>query len=147
MSEYKKIDESSEMLRAYWEGPSNRFARYYTYLQRGFGLVNEAKNYFLIVFGSIWTAKYISFMGYTVSSNWVIFAGIIGLPVLLLAGRWDLFKLSKSREFATTQHGTVTKYNSYNMAVKQLEILEEVRELLKEIASSNTKSPETDIRE
>lgn len=121
MSEYKKIDDSAEYLREYWEGASNSFARYFTYLQRGFGLVNEAKNYFLIVFGTIWTAKYITFMGYTINSMWILVAGVTGLPMLLLAGRWDLFKLSKSKEFAVTQHGSVIKYSGYNMSVTNIE--------------------------
>lgn len=135
MSDFKPITFSEEYTQKYWDGSSNRFARYYTYLQRGFGLFNETKNYLLMLFGSYWTIKTADYwINFGVSDTWLVtglgILAIIGVGFLLMAGRWDLFKLSKAREFATTQHGSVTQYNSYNMAVKQIELLEEINKKL-----------------
>lgn len=135
MLEFKPITFTEEYTQKYWEGPTNRFARYYIYLQRGFGLVNEAKNYAFIIFGSVLTVEFVDFFGYKISSWWIIVAGIIGIPILLLAGRWDLFKLSKAREFATVQHGSVTRYDSYNMTVRMIEQQDEIIKLLETIKS------------
>ena len=138
MTEFKPIIFSGETLRKFWDGPSNRFARYYTYLQKGFGIVNEAKNYILILFGTYWTIKTMSWwidLGYSdnMLAVGLIIVALVGLGFLILIGRWDLFKLSKSREFAMVQHGSVTQFGIYNMTVKNLEIQEEQSKLLQEI--------------
>lgn len=135
MSEFKPILFDEENLRKFWEGPSNRFARYYTYLQRGFGLFNETKNYILLLFGFYWTVKTADYwLNFEISDFWLIIglivAAIIGLGILLLAGRWDMFKLSKAKEFATTQHGTVTQYQGFNMTVWNVVLLEAIAEKL-----------------
>lgn len=133
MSEFKPITFDEEYTHKYWDGFRNFFVRQYTYLQRGFSLVNEAKNYILIFLGSLWTAKAITFFGFTINPNWVTIGAIVGFPCLIVIGRWDLFKASKSREFITNQHGTVTAYNSYNMSVKMVELQELILEELKKI--------------
>mgnify|MGYP001580363098 CR=1 FL=1 len=135
MSDFKPITFSEEYTQKYWDGSSNRFARYYTYLQRGFGLFNETKNYLLMLFGSYWTIKTADYwINFGVSDTWLVtglgILAIIGVGFLLMAGRWDLFKLSKAREFATTQHGSVTQYNSYNMAVFNIALMEAIAKKL-----------------
>ena len=135
MSDFKPITFTEEYTQKYWEGSGNRFARFYTYLQKGFGLVNEAKNYILIVFGTYWTIKTMDWWIETNLSDTTLAVGlgitaIVGIGFLVLIGRWDLFKLSKAREFAMVQHGSVTQYGNYNMQVKTIELQEEI---LKEI--------------
>ena len=135
---FKPIEFNEENLRKYWDGPSNVFARYYTYLQRGLGLLNEAKNYILMLFGTYWTVKTADYwvpLGIP-DSTLVLGLGIVasvGIVCLIIAGRWDLFKLSKAREFASTQHGTVTRYDSYNMNVRNIEQNDKIIELLEDI--------------
>lgn len=133
--QFKQIDTSGETLRRYWEGPSNVFARYYTYMQRGLGLFNEMKNYLLLAFGTYWTVKTMSLWNKTGLSDSVLIMilailGAVGLVVLVLIGRWDLFKLSKAREFAQTQHGSVTGYASYNMGVINVALMEAIAKQL-----------------
>ena len=131
MSQFKQIDLSSENLRKYWDGPSNVFARYYSYLQRGLGLFNETKNYLLLAFGTYWTVKTMDlWVNSGFSDNLLVMgllvSGVVGVVGLIFAGRWDLFKLSKAREFISAQHGSVTGYNSYNMTVLNTALMEAI---------------------
>ena len=144
MSDFKPIIFSGETLRKYWEGPENKFSRYYTYLQKGFGIVNEAKNYILIVFGTYWTVKTMDWWIKLGISDGLLAVGLgiiatIGIGFLILIGRWDLFKLSKAREFAMVQHGSVTQYNPYNMQVRTVEQNDEIISLLKKLNEHNTR--------
>ena len=84
---FKPIIFSPEYQKKYWHGPQNFIVRMYVYLQRGFALVNEAKNYFLIVFGSIWTVKCIDILRLRISTNLISLDGLVGLPILGVVGR------------------------------------------------------------
>ena len=130
MSEFKKITNTGSFIDEYWDGAINRLARFYAYLTRGFGLVNEAKNYFLIIFGSFWTAKAVTFMGYSLDPRWILVAGILGLPVLIIVGRWHVFRVSKAQQALTMKHESLTGIISYNISVMQLALLEGIAEKL-----------------
>lgn len=135
MNEFKQIEFDEETQQKYWEGGSNRFARLYTYLQRGFGLFNEAKNYILMLFGAYWTIKTMDiWVKYGFSETTLIvmlsLTAVFGIIFLVVIGRWELYKLSKAREFAVQQHGTVTRYDPYNMQVEQTKLLGEILEEL-----------------
>lgn len=139
MSEFRKITFSDEWANRYWEGASNRFSRYYTYLQRGFNLVNEAKNYFLLLLSTYWTIKLMDWWKNTGYTDIILVAGfvvlaIIGIVILIVVGRWELYRLSQAREFATTINGTIVGFNGYNVAVTNLGIQEEILKNLKEIS-------------
>lgn len=121
-SEFKQIDGSVEYLRKYWDGPSNMFARYYSYWQRGLGLVNEAKYYLIAIFGGTLLSGFKPDLWMTVT------AAIIAPPIIILAGRWDLYKLSKAREFIQAQHGSITQWNGYNMAVLNIALMTAIAE-------------------
>ena len=136
MSKYPKVDLSAENLRKYWEGKTNFFNRYYIYLQRGLGLFNEIKNYLMLLFGTYWTVKTmdywvnLGFSDVTLTIGLGI-AAMVGVGFLILMGRWEMMKLSKSREFINQQKASITGYNSYNLSIDQYDILEEIRDLLK----------------
>lgn len=131
MSEFKPIDLSAENLRMYWEGASNRFVRYLIYASRGFGRFNEISKYLQIVIGVVLTNKFVTFLGYKIEPTWIVIASLVGIPVIMAIGRWDLFKAQKATEFINQQKASITGYNSYNMQIKQLEILEEILKELK----------------
>jgi len=122
MSDFKYIEGSGENLRKYWDGPSNMFARYYSYWQRGLGLVNEAKYYLIAIFGGTILSGFKPDLWMTIT------AAIIAPPVIIIAGRWDLYKLSKAREFINGQHGSVTGFNGYNMQVLNTALMEAIAE-------------------
>ena len=128
--DFKPITISQEYTNKYWEGPSNMFARYYTYWQRGMSLLNEARLYFYLIGGGLFTAEFIDVFGYKIPVELVIVGAALGIPMIIIAGRWDLFKLSKAREYATTTNGTITQFNSYNMAVLNIALIGAIAEKL-----------------
>lgn len=115
--DFKIIDSTQEYLREYWEGPSNRFVRYWTYFREGLGLLNEGK-YILGLLG-------LGIFKSDIIFTWqILLSGIIiGVPILCLAGRWNLFHANKARQFITGQHGTLTRFQSHNMQVMQTEVM------------------------
>lgn len=133
--DFKPIEFTGEMRVKYWDGRTNLLVRYWTYLREGLNLINESKNYLLLVFGSFWTAKVITIAGYTINPNWTILAGVLGIPTLTLLGRWNLYKANKPREYLVTNETTVTGYGAYNMSVRQVEQNDEIITLLKNINS------------
>lgn len=133
MSDFKPIEFDGEFKKQFWEGSSNTFVRYWVYLQKGFEVVNNAKNYFLIIFGSFWTAKVIEIFGYRFNPIWTLFAGLIGFPGLILIGRWLLHRAAKPQEFMTTHKATITGYQGFNMQVRQIKLLEEINRNLKKL--------------
>lgn len=132
-SEFKKVTISDEYVEKYWTGRENIFIRQFSYLRSGFGLVNEAKNYFLIIFGTYWTARVIVIWGYTINPNWILLIGIVGVPFLVWIGRWELFKAGRAREYIIKQHGSVTQYQDHNMLVDQTEFQKQILEELKKL--------------
>jgi len=58
---------------------------------------------------------------------------VIGVPAMIMIGRWHLFKVQKATEYISTMHGAITGYSSFNMQVRQIELLEEInKKLLRE---------------
>lgn len=130
MSQFKFIDSSIENLRKYWDGPSNRFSRYFTYWQRGMGWLNEARLYLYLLGGGIFASEFIEVFGYKIPVELIMIGAALGIPIIVLIGRWDLFKLNKAREFINSQYGSVIGYNNYNMQVLQVHLLEKIAEKL-----------------
>lgn len=130
MSEFRPIEFDGEFKKEYWEGKSNAFVRYWIYLNEGFEVVNKAKNYFLIVFGTFWTATAVKIWGYEINADWILVAGCIGFPLLILVGRWMLYKAAKPQEFMRAYKASILGYTVYNMQVRQVELLESINKKL-----------------
>lgn len=125
--EYEKIDSSTEILRRYWDGPTNMFSRYYTYFQRCLTLFNEGKYLLGLIGLGIWKST-------IVIPGWALILGtIVGFPLMIAIGRWHLFRVQKATEFINAQHGSITGYNSYNMQIDNLNQNEEIIRLLKKL--------------
>lgn len=114
-----------EYVPSYWEGPKNILIRYYVYAQRGLSLINDFKYLVAGIMAGYVILKF-------ASPIWMLWIGLISLPILILIGRWQLHKVQKVSEWVGTQFGSVTKYNSYNMSIRQLEILEEILKILRD---------------
>ena len=119
-----------EQMPEFWEGNQNMLVRYWTYLHRGLDLINQAK---------YWIAGVIAMYVMFKLSNplWMAVMFILSTPVLIIVGRWHLYKASKPQEFIIAQKGTVLGYKPYNMQIRQLELLEEI---LKELKNEDIKS-------
>src|SRR3990167_10010516 len=131
MEKFKLVTFSEEFMNKYVEGSSNRFARYYTYLQRGFGLFNETKNYILILFTTYWTVKTADYwLGFGISDLWLagglLGLAILGLGILLLVGRWDLYVLAKAREALNAKDGSILQFKGHNISVWNVNLMEAV---------------------
>lgn len=133
MDEFQKIEFNEECRNKYWNGVQNRFVRYYTYLAKGNGLVNEFKYYIIFVFGGYWTIRVTTIMGYQIPAYFILLLGILGVPVLMLIGHWHLHRAQKPIELVTTFYGSLTRFNGYNMQITNLEQQQKIIELLQRI--------------
>lgn len=129
MSKFEPITFNEEYANMYWDGASNTFVRYYSYLDRGFELFNKTKNYLMLMFGTYWTIKTMDWWVQTGYSEGILIFGLIvvatfGIGFLVLIGRWHLFKAAQAIEYITQLKGTVTQYKGFNMAVYQLRLFE-----------------------
>ena len=146
MSEFKPITFTDEFITKFWDGTENKIVRYQSYLRRGFSLFNETKNYILLLFGSYWTIRTADYwLVLDIGDVWLIlglgFCAITGLVFLLYLGRWDLYKAQKATEFINNRHGSITGFQGFNMAVRNLEFQEEILKELKKL----TKPPESGV--
>jgi hypothetical protein len=123
MENFKPIDNES-FKPEYWEGPSNIFVRYWVYLSRGLDFINQAK-YLIVGILALYAILKLT------DPLWMIAMFVVSIPVLTILGHWQLYKVSKTQEFVTTTKGSVLGYTSYNINVKTLETLQEIKELLR----------------
>lgn len=130
MNEFKQVKFNQEFAEKYFDGPSNRFARYFIYWQRGIGWLNEGRLYFYLIGGGVLTSKFIEVFGYRIPVELVIVGAVIAIPVIVFVGRWDLYKINKAREYVTQLHGSVTRYDSFNMAVLNIALMEAIAKKL-----------------
>ena len=109
----------------FWEGKTNILVRLWTYAKRGLDIVNDFKYLGAGIFASYYTLK-------LVNPIWMVMMFVVALPILILIGRWHLFRASKTQEFVTTVKGSVLGYDSFNIQVEILEKLEEINKKLDE---------------
>lgn len=134
--QFTMMGDSIDLRRKYWIGRENFFIRQVTFLRSGLDLLNEAKNYILMLFGAYWTVRSMDWWLKTgLSELWLLmFIGIgcvIGLVVLLLVGRWNMFRADKARSYISQQHASPTQYQGHNMQVVSVQLLEEILNQLK----------------
>ena len=115
-----------ELGNAYWEGRENYFIRYWTYLDRGLEVFNKFKYY---IGFPIAVAAIFPFM--KDHMVWVIGLTIIGLPVLIIVGRYQLHKVAKTTEYVNAISGSIFQFKPMELTIEQVQILKDIRELLK----------------
>lgn len=127
---FRPITFSEEYHQKYWAGLPNTFVRYYAYLDRGFGVFNQAKNYILMIFGTYWTVKTMEWWIGTGYSEVMLVVGLgtlsfLGICFLVILGRWHMFKANKAIEFINSQT-TITGWDGYNMQVFNVSLMEAI---------------------
>lgn len=125
MSDFEPIDHEKSRI-AYWTGRKNRIVRYWTYLERGFDLINKGRYFILAIFGVYIALKLINPL-------WLVLMFIVGIPVMILIGRYYLHRVVKVQEWVNVTFGSVLGFNQYNIEVRQMELLEKQVELLEKI--------------
>lgn len=118
MSEFKEI-KKDYCLKEYWEGRQNKMIRWWVYLMRGLTMCNEFKYVLAAIISGYVILK-------LTQPILMIIVGIASLPLLIILGRWQLRKASKVEQWIGVEHGSVLRWNSYNLQVKTLEMLEEI---------------------
>ncbi len=114
------IDENMPI---YWEGRENLFVRCWVYLNRGLDFVNQARYWIVGTLGIYAVLK-------LVNPLWIAAIVMVSAPILILIGRWHLYRVAKTQEFIITTKGSVLGYKNYNLAVQQVELLKEILERL-----------------
>lgn len=119
----KQIDELGSL---YWEGKQNFFIRYWTYLDRGLEMFNKFKYYigFPLAAGAL-----IPFLADKL--GWLVSLTIVGLPILIIAGRYDMHKISKTRAYVSTIMGDIFQFKPIQLTIEQVNLLKEIRDELK----------------
>jgi hypothetical protein len=119
--EFQPIDKT--FTPKYWNGASNIFVRYWVYLSMGLDFVNQAK-YLIVGILGLYAVLKLS------DIRLMALMFLVSIPILTIMGRWKLYKVSQTQEFITTTKGSVLGYRNYNMQVRQIELLEEIKTLL-----------------
>lgn len=88
-------------------------------MSRGLDLVNQAKYLIVGILGLYAVLK-------LTNPLWMAAMFVVSIPVLIVMGRWQLYKVSKTQEYVTVTTGTVLGYAGYNMTVRQIELLEAI---------------------
>lgn len=127
MEEFEKMKfepiNRDKALKIYWEGTQNKIIRLWVYLKRGLDQVNEFK-YVAAAIISLYVILKIT------NPLWMIIVALACIPPLMLIGRWQIKKVGKVEEWIGTEHGSVLRYNNYNIQVRQLELLEKINKKL-----------------
>ena len=110
----KQIDSLGQK---YWEGRENYFIRYWTYLDRGLEVFNKFKYY---IGFPIAVAAIFPFM--KDHMIWVIGLTIIGLPVLIIVGRYQLHKVAKTTEYVNAISGTIFQFKGFELGIEQVKL-------------------------
>lgn len=131
MDGFGKIEEH---VPEYWEGGKNILIRVWTYIKVACNQADDLKYVAASIFGVYLLIKLNNII-------WLIVMFVASLPLLAILGRWWLYKGAKTSEFVTATKGSVIGYRSYNLQVRQVELLEQILAKLNEKRSSQTKDP------
>ena len=120
--DFKKVDNTGEYLREYWDGLENMFVRYWTYFMDGLNVINEAK-YLLGLLG-------IGLFKSDIVFTWqvLVLVVVVGFSVVCLIGRWNIFRANKAKQYIAGQHGSLTQFQAHNMNVTQTFLLAAIAE-------------------
>lgn len=109
----------------YWDGGKNKAIRYYFYIQMGLALLNEFR-YLIMSVLAIYALLRLDNVWYMP----VMFFSVI--PVLWVLGWMSIHHMEKTMEYLKTHFAThFIRYN-IELQEKQLELLEEIKEFLKQ---------------
>ena len=114
-----KYTEIDTYVPEFWDGNENLVVRLWTYLHRGLDFVNQARYWIIGILGLYAVLK-------LTNPVWIAAMVVVSSPILIFVGRWHLYRVSKTQEFITSTKGTVLGYSSYNVQVRQMKLLEEI---------------------
>lgn len=103
----------------YLAGKANFGIRMYFYLNSGVSIVNDFRNLFLGIFALYFTLK-------LDNPLWIIAFLVVSVPILIIAGWYNVHKISKVREWLNIKFGTHYTIKQFDLSKRQVQLLEKI---------------------
>lgn len=103
----------------YWNGPRNKFIRYYFYCQRGLDLFNNFRYVIMAIFGVYYT------LHLKQPALLLVMAGV-SMPALMLIGYYSVHHIGKVVDWLNVKFSTHYGKYTYDLMEQQVELLEEL---------------------
>ncbi len=116
--------DTSEFDERYLKGFENKGIRYFYYLNQGLNILNQFRNLFLGII-----ALYIALKLENVT--WLIIMFLPALLILTVVGYYTVHKMNTVNEWIGIRFSTHFAKRQFDYTQKQMELLEEIRDLLK----------------
>lgn len=124
--DYAPVTSGDEYKKQYWDGWENIFIRWFSYLTNGVNVANQWRYFIMILGGGVLVESWKG--NIDLSIGLLVVATIIGVPILAILGRWDMFRVTKARSYISTLHGNITQFQSHNMQVLQTRLITSIAE-------------------
>jgi hypothetical protein len=113
-----------EQLNKYFAGLKNKSIRYYFYMQRGLGLLNEMRYLIMAIFGVYLTFK---------MSNPMIMVimFIVSIPILCILGYISVIHMGKVMDYLQIKFSTVWGKYGYELQEEIIKQLKDIKDKLK----------------
>lgn len=120
------IEETTkENDQRYLNGIENKVTRYYYYLNQGLNVINNFRNLFLGII-----ALYIALH---LDSWWLLIAMFVpSILILTVVGYYSTHRMSKVIEYISLRFSTHYGIKTFDFNQRQTELLEEIRDMLKQ---------------
>jgi hypothetical protein len=105
----------------YLQGKGNFAIRVYFYMLSGVSIVNEFRNLFLGIFALYFTLK-------LENPLWLIGMFVVCVPILVVAGYYNVHKISKVKEWLSVKFGTHYSIKQFELMEKQVELLTKIND-------------------
>lgn len=116
------------------KGTENFLIRAYYYLENGMAILNEFRNWFLGI-GALYLALHLE---PTVKSAFIMLGvAIPSLLFLIVAGYYNVHKLTKMKEWLSMRFSTHFGIKSFNFQQGQYELLVQIKKLLEQLNEKN----------
>ncbi len=117
---------SNDKNTKYWDGPLNKFCRYWFYINKSVEIFNQFKYLFALIFGVYFTLK-------LTNPIWLLGMIILSIPMLLVFGYFYVHHISKVLEWLNVEFSTHWSRYSFEL---QENILKELKQLNKKDPTS-----------
>lgn len=115
----------SQYKKTYDKGFLNHSVRAWFYLKKGLDLINDFKYLLAGIIAFYYALKLESFW-------WLVFIFSVSIPVLVIVGWFYTHKMSRALEWTGMMFASYFSRYNIDMSEKTIELLEEIRNLLKE---------------
>lgn len=122
------MEHRIDLLQKYWEGRTNRIARYWMYLRNANSAMNEFRSYGYILTGLYLGTPFLH-------GKWLLTLSILGaiviisIPLMIFFGRWLLYKAQPAQEYAQKTKGSPYQYKVEDSTIEMAANIKFIKEL------------------